>query len=120
MRIRARVDHDAIHRAAQRVDSVDHLPFAVVLRELKLRADFACHGAERAFDVVERFSTVDSRLTRAEEIQIRAIDDRDSHSFFSRLSQLLNCATSSALWRGLVFESWPDLPDPSPELSAKN
>src|SRR5262245_61383500 len=120
MGVCAGIDHNAVDGAAQRVDAVDHLPLAIMLREPQLRADLGRDGAEGAFDVVERFSSVESWFARAQEIQIRSIDDRDSHVFFSPLSQVLNCAMSSAPWPGLVCGSVLDSTDPSVRSSAKN
>src|SRR5262249_21618344 len=106
VRVRAGVDHYAIHLASQAMNGVDDLAFAIVLREADLRADLVADRTQRPLDVRERLASIQRRLARAEEIEIGPVDDRDLHVFFRPLSQLLNCAMSS-----------PGAP-PLPELAA--
>ena len=127
MRVRAGVDHDAVDLAAQAVNLVDDLPFAVVLREAELRADLAADRAQRSLDVRKRLAPVQCGLARAEEIQIRAVDDGDLHVFLRPLSQLLNCAMSSATLRrrprlcpARTAARAPPFAEPSASSSAKN
>ena len=120
VRVRTRVDHDAIDCAAQRVNRVDQLALAVVLRELQLDAELLRDGSQRSLDVGERLAAVQRRLARAKQIQIRAVEDGDLHVFFSPLSQLLNCAMSSVPWPADDFGSAPGLGAASLMSSAKN
>ena len=98
--------------AAQRVNRVDQLALAVVLRELELDAELRRDGAQRSLDVGERRVSVQRRLARAEQIQVRAVEDGDPHVFFSPLSQALNCAMSSLDRDGGSF-GWPAIPGDS-------
>lgn len=95
MRVRAGIDHDAGNASPQCVNCIDQLPLAVVLREFQLRAELFRYAPQRTLNVGERLAAVQSRLASAEEIQVRTIEDRDLHVFFSPFNQLLNCAMSS-------------------------
>jgi hypothetical protein len=77
------------------MDGVDHLALSVVLGELELRTDVPGDRAKTPLDVAERFAAIHRRLTRAEKIEIRTVEDGESHVFFSPLSHALNCAMSS-------------------------
>jgi xanthine/CO dehydrogenase XdhC/CoxF family maturation factor len=57
---------------------------------------FQREARDALLDVRERLAAVDRRLTRSEEVEIRTVEDGDSHVFFSPLNQALNCAMSSA------------------------
>jgi hypothetical protein len=96
MTVRTRVHERAIRSAAQRVDRIDDFPFPVVLRKRELDAELLCDLQETRLDVGESFGPIKSRLTRAEEIEVGAIDDGDSHSPVSPSSQARNFATSSS------------------------
>jgi len=104
VRIGAGVDDDAVDFAAQRVYDIDQLAFSAVLRKPYLSTELARNRRQRSLDVRERLPAVKLRFTRAEEIQVRAIDDRDPHVFFNPLSHALNCAMSSVPSAGGVLE----------------
>src|SRR3954469_18607762 len=79
MGIGACIDDGAIRFPAQGVNSVDDLPFSIVLQELQLDLQLGGHAAQRSLDVGERLATVDLRFANAEEIEVRPVDDRNLH-----------------------------------------
>src|SRR5450759_2126976 len=94
--VRSRVHERAVGAPAQGVNRLDDLPFPIVLRERELHAELLRDLQEARLDVGESFGPVKSRLTRAEQIEVGAIDDGDSHSPVSPSSQARNFATSSS------------------------
>ena len=80
--------------AAHRVNAVDELAFAVVLRELELDAELTGHHAKPLLDVRERVAAVDLRLARAEQIEVRPVEHGDPHYFLSWSSHVLNSSIS--------------------------
>src|SRR5437762_13966363 len=65
----------AIDAPTQCLHRVDDLAFSIVLRERELHAQLSRDTQEMLLDVGQRFSPVKGRLARAEEIEIRSIDD---------------------------------------------
>src|SRR5690349_748605 len=95
VRVGPGVDDDAVDVSPERVDRVNQLALTVMLRELNFSARFAGHRPQRSLHVRQGLTTVQFWLTGAEEVQVRAIDDRNPHVFFNPLSHALNCAMSS-------------------------
>ena len=122
VRVRAGVDDDAVHAAAQRVDGVDQLALAVVLRELaRSTPSSARHRRAASCSTsasVSRPYSAGSRV--AEQIEVRSVEDGDSHVFFSPLSQALNCAMSSVASGDPGAASADDCSAGSAISSAKN
>ena len=96
MTVGARIHQRTISASPQRVHGVHDLPFSVVLRERELDAELFRDSQEMPLDVGESFLAVEIRLTHAEKIEIRSIDDGDFHSPVSPSSQARNFATSSS------------------------
>src|SRR5689334_11109652 len=94
--VRPRVHQRAISATTQRLNRVDDIAFAVVLRERELNAELFGHGQEMRLNVGQRFLSIKFGLTRAEQIEVWAINDCDSHSPVSPSSQARNLATSSS------------------------
>src|SRR5712672_901650 len=92
----AGVHQRAIGATTQRVNRFDDFPFSVVLRERELDSKLPGDLQEPRLDVGESLGPVKLRLARAEQIEVRAIDDGDSHSPVSPSSQARNFATSSS------------------------
>src|ERR1700722_19559861 len=92
----ASVDQRAIGTAAERVDGIDERTLAVVLGAVDVDAELRANGRQSPRDVGEGGGAVDRRFSGAEEIQAGAVENRDSHFFFSPDSQLLNCSVSAA------------------------
>src|SRR5439155_14872629 len=79
VRVRASVHERAVDATAHGVYQLDQLAFAVALRELDLDAQLTRHLSQSPLDVLECFVAVELRLARTEQIEIRAIQDGDSH-----------------------------------------
>src|SRR5437868_7119884 len=92
----AGVDERAIDAPTQCLHRIHDLAFSIVLRERELDAQLSRDAQEMLLDVGQRFGPVKGRLARAEEIEVRSIDDGDSHSPVSPSSQARNFATSSS------------------------
>jgi len=85
------VHHRTLDAAAQRMNVLHQLPFAVPLNELERSTELARDVMQPTFDFSQSFRSIDRRLAHAEQVEIRTIDDRDPHDFFKPSSQALNC-----------------------------
>ena len=70
---------------------LDELSFSVALRELERRAQLPGNVVKPALDIIQRLRAIHGRLTHPEQIEVRTVDDRDPHVFFSPSSHALNC-----------------------------
>lgn len=107
MAVGSRVHERAVGPTAKCLNRINDLAFSVVLRERELDTEFLRDLQEPRLDVGESFGSVETRLTRAKQIEVGAIDYGDSHSPVSPSSQARNLATSSSdscVWatRGLT------------------
>src|SRR5439155_21030399 len=59
------------------VQSIDQGAFVVRLEEVDLEPELAGSSRDFGMDVIERVAAVDLRLARAEEVQVRALEDED-------------------------------------------
>ena len=91
----ARVHQRAGHHAAAVVDRLDHASLLVELREEERHPEFGPHLLEMGFDLGQRGRAVDLGLPDAEQIEIRAVEDRDPHDV-SPFSQPWNWSRSSS------------------------
>src|SRR5687767_10532675 len=94
MAVRPGVDERAVGLAPHAVNRIDHRAFAVMLGEIELDAELRRHGPEVCFDVGERLTAVQMGLANSEKVEIRAVDNGDSHFRLSPSSQAVNCSRS--------------------------
>ena len=95
--VRAGVDERAVGPPAQRVNRVDELALAVVLRALELDAELRAprRQARRSMSA-SVVVPVECGLARAEQVEVRAVEDGDPHFCLSPSSQAVNCSMSSS------------------------
>src|SRR5687768_14790629 len=79
VRVRAGIHEGAVDPPTHGVDALDQLPFPVLLRELELDAQLLRDVAQFSLDIFERLVPVNLRLSRAEQVQIGAIENSDFH-----------------------------------------
>src|SRR5512138_2561884 len=74
-----RIDDKGVGRGAGGLDQVDQFALVVRLVKRKLRAGKGGELLAGGLDGVERGRSVDVRLADAEHVQIRTIEDHDTH-----------------------------------------
>ena len=94
--VSAGVHENALRATAESMNGLDYLSLSIVLRERELDTELLGDGQEPRLDVVESLGPIETRLTRAEQVEVGTVDDGDSHSPVSPSSQARNFATSSS------------------------
>ena len=77
VRVRTRVDDDAVDAAAGGLDAVDQRTFMVGLECVKIAIVMGCDSGTVGFDVGQRCVAVDVWLAGAEEVEVRAVEEED-------------------------------------------
>src|SRR5690606_6861036 len=96
MGIRARVHYSAIAASGKPVHSINELSLAVMLLEHQFHVQLGRHIAQPRFQLREGDAAVERGLTRAEQVQVGAIEDCDSHDFLKPSSHARKPSSSSA------------------------
>src|SRR5688500_3408817 len=73
------VDEGPVSGAFQCVNRVDDVAFPVELGEADSNIQLSRHFAQSRFDLGKRGRSVDRRLALSQEIEVRSVDDRNSH-----------------------------------------
>ncbi|MNY10504.1 hypothetical protein D3C86_1434890 [compost metagenome] len=77
VRIGRRVDEDEVHPlAACRLDTIHQRPFMVGLERIKIQASRGGAFCQRIVDIGERRVPVRLRLARAQQIEVRSMQDQ--------------------------------------------
>src|SRR5215210_250345 len=71
----SRVYQRAVGGAVERVDRVDDVPFSVELGEAHHDIQVVCYVPQIRFDLGECRVAINSRLTSAEKVEVRPVDD---------------------------------------------
>lgn len=96
VRIGASVDQCPLRDAAQPLDGRDQLSLPVVLGAENVDAQLRANCAKPGFDICESRCPVQRGFARAEQVEVRAVEDCDSHFFLRPSSQAVNCSMSAS------------------------
>src|SRR5664280_1146545 len=74
-----RIQHDRVRLGRGLMQRVDELALVIALHSHELDAEFRRHSLEARMDLSERRVAVDFRLSRSQQVQVRATQDKHSH-----------------------------------------
>ena len=90
MRIRRRVNNDAVHPSESGLDGVDDRALVVGLEKLALCAKLPAGLADIRLERGKVTPSVKLRFPHAEKVQIGAVDDEDLHKITLRMSSTVS------------------------------
>src|SRR5688572_11824062 len=94
---RRRVDDDAVGAVDAALDPVDDLRLAVRLVERDRQAALVGARPAHFLDLLERGRAVDVRLARAEQVEVRTVENQDrlAHAFLRKYSRVDRTSSAS-------------------------
>lgn len=92
MRISRRIKNNPLLRRARFMNPVDQLMFRIRLAKIDRKIKPLTCLAAATRNVVERFRSIDSRLPRAEQIEIRPIQDQHRRRTHEQIPHNSDCA----------------------------